>query len=112
MSTENIPIIHLHHSSQVWAAKHLPQNRDIFMTTGGTGSLCLWKYNYPAKRITTDKEGMEMGVVGKLTRLQNMTVSTQPIASFDWSPDKEGLAVCTSFDQMLRVLIVTKLNKV
>jgi len=100
------------HKSTVWAVKHVPQNRDIFMTTGGTGTLCLWKYNYPAKRVETDKEGMEHGVIGTLTRLQNMTVATQPIASFDWSPDKEGLAICTSFDQMLRVLIVTKLNKV
>jgi len=100
------------HKSTVWAAKHLPQNRDVFMTTGGTGSLCLWKYEYPGKRKTEDKEGMEMGVMGTLKKLQNMTLSTQPIASFDWSPDKEGLAVCTSFDQMLRVLIVTKLNKI
>ena len=38
------------------------------------------------------------------------SVATQPIASWDWSPDKEGLAVCTSFDQTLRILICTKLN--
>ena len=27
-------------------------------------------------------------------------------------PDKEGLAVCGSFDQCVRVVIVTRLNKV
>lgn len=31
------------HNSTVWQVKHLPQNRELFMTTGGTGSLCLWK---------------------------------------------------------------------
>lgn len=31
------------HDSTVWQVKHLPQNREIFVTTGGTGSLCLWK---------------------------------------------------------------------
>jgi hypothetical protein len=39
-------------------------------------------------------------------------VSTQPINSFDWSPDKEGLACCGSFDQCVRVVVVTKLNKI
>jgi hypothetical protein len=29
--------------AQVWTVSHLPQNRDIWMTTGGNGSLCLWK---------------------------------------------------------------------
>lgn len=55
-------------------------------------------------------DGEEVGIVGDLTLLQNATLSSQPISGFDWSPDKQGLAVCASFDQMLRVLIVTKLN--
>ena len=32
-----------HDKATVWTARHLPQNRDIFMTTGGNGSACLWK---------------------------------------------------------------------
>lgn len=28
--------------STVWCAKHLPQNRDIFITCGGSGSIRLW----------------------------------------------------------------------
>ncbi|XP_071079335.1 dynein axonemal assembly factor 10-like [Haliotis cracherodii] len=100
------------HKSTVWLARHLPQNRDIFMTGGGNGSLNLWKYSYPDKRVVEDSDGVAMGVVGSVNLLQNVTMSTQPISSFDWSPDKEGLCVCTSFDQNLRVLIVTKLNKV
>lgn len=53
-----------------------------------------------------------MGVAGSVSLLQNVTLSTQPISSLDWSPDKRGLCICSSFDQMVRVLIITKLNKV
>ena len=31
------------HDSTVWCVKHLPSNRDVFMTAGGNGSLSLWK---------------------------------------------------------------------
>lgn len=48
--------------------------------------------------------------MGSVSLLQNVTLSTQPICGFDWSPDKMGLAVCGAFDQTLRVVIVTKLN--
>lgn len=67
---------------------------------------------YPAQRSKKDSEGAEMGVAGSVSLLQNVTLSTQPISSLDWSPDKKGLCVCGAFDQTVRVLIVTKLNKV
>ncbi|ESO03705.1 hypothetical protein HELRODRAFT_185629 [Helobdella robusta] len=98
------------HKSTVWGVKHLCQNRDLFVTLGGNGSVNLWKYDYPSQRCTTDTEGEKVGVMGSLCPLQNIHLSTQPISGFDWSPDKLGLAVCTSFDQNLRVLLVTKLN--
>jgi len=44
--------------------------------------------SYPSKRTEVDDEGFEVGVMGSLTKLQNVTLATQPIASFDWSPDK------------------------
>ncbi|RXN01390.1 hypothetical protein EOD39_6949 [Acipenser ruthenus] len=100
------------HKSTVWQARHLPQNRDIFMTAGGAGGLHLWKYEYPAQRSKKDADEIEMGVAGSASLLQNVTLSTQPIASLDWSPDKQGLCVCSAFDQTVRVLIVTKLNRV
>ncbi|XP_033734571.1 WD repeat-containing protein 92-like [Pecten maximus] len=100
------------HKSTVWGVKHLPQNRDVFMSMGGNGSLYLWKYSYPGQRVEKDSEGREGGVPGTVNLLQNITMTTQPISSLDWSPDKEGLCVCTAFDQTLRVLVVTKLNRV
>ncbi|CDQ80676.1 unnamed protein product [Oncorhynchus mykiss] len=100
------------HKSTIWQVRHLPQNRDIFMTAGGAGNLHLWKYEYPAQRSKKDSDEVDMGVAGTVTLLQNVTLSTQPIASLDWSPDKQGLCVCSAFDQSVRVLIVTKLNRV
>ena len=44
--------------------------------------------SYPSKRCETDDDGFEVGVMGSLKKLQNVTLSTQPIASFDWSADK------------------------
>lgn len=44
--------------------------------------------------------------------VNSRNLSTQPLGSFDWSPDKEGLCVMSSFDQCVRVCIVTKLNKI
>ena len=67
---------------------------------------------YPIQRSKKDSEGVEMGVAGSVSLLQNVTLSTQPVSSLDWSPDKRGLCICSSFDQMVRVLIVTKLHKI
>jgi hypothetical protein len=65
---------------------------------------------YPPNRVSKDTNGKEIGVPGSLSLLQNVGLSTQPISSFSWSTDKLGLAVSTSFDQTLRVIVVTKLN--
>lgn len=100
------------HKSTIWTVRHLPQNRDVFITCGGSGSLNLWKYSYPASRVKECSDGTKMGVVGTVQSIQNVIMSTQPISSFDWSSDKAGLAVCTAFDQTFRVIIVTKLNTV
>ncbi|CAM4725011.1 unnamed protein product [Leuciscus chuanchicus] len=100
------------HKSTVWQVRHLPQNRDIFMTSGGAGNLHLWKYEYPGQRTKKGSDDVDEGVAGSVNLLQNVTLSTQPISSLDWSPDKQGLCVSSSFDQSVRVLIVTKLNTV
>jgi len=96
----------------IWAAKHVPQNRDLVMTCGGDGTAYLYKYHYPAERFTTDSStGHRRGVAGSVELLNNRKLSDQPIGAFDWSSDKQGLFVCASFDQMIRVGVVTKLAK-
>ena len=42
----------------VWCVRHLPQNRELFMTGGGNGGFNLYKYHYPASRV---KEGPPPG---------------------------------------------------
>jgi WD repeat-containing protein 92 len=99
------------HKSTVWLARHLPTNRDIFMTCGGNGGLNIYRYKYPDRRTVKDSEGRLKGVVGSVELLNARIVGTQPIVSFDWSPDKEGLSVCCCLDQTVRVMLVTKLHK-
>jgi len=98
------------HKSTVWGVRHVPQNRDLMMTTGGNGGLNLYKYSYPKQRQTKDAEGRPMGVPGTVELLNSKIISTQPIVSFDWNLDKEGLSALACLDQTIRIFIVTKLN--
>lgn len=98
------------HKHTIWTVRHLPQHREIFTTTGGNGSVYLWKYMYPEERYKTDSDGLKATNPGKLQLIQNQLISTQPINNFRWCTGKLGLAVCTSFDQNIRLLITTKLN--
>lgn len=98
------------HKSTIWCGKHLPQNREIFVTTGGNGSIMLWKYSYPVSRSKKLDDGSEVGVTGNTNLLQHATITEQPITSFEWSPDKVGLSACTGLDQTLRIVINTKLS--
>ena len=99
------------HKSTVWVCRHLPQNRDLFMTGGGNGGFNLYKYHYPKSRVTNAKDNVPMGVAGNVELLNSRVISSQPIISFDWSADLEGLCVLSCLDQTIRAYIVTKLNK-
>ncbi|KAJ8612554.1 hypothetical protein CTAYLR_003733 [Chrysophaeum taylorii] len=99
------------HKATVWLAKHLPQNRDVWMTGGGNGGFNLYTYHYPKKRFTKAMNDIPVGVVGEVELLNSRIISSQPIVTFDWSPDREGLAVLACLDQTLRVYICTKLDK-
>lgn len=99
------------HRSTVWLGKHMPQNRDVFATLGGNGGFNLYKYNYPLNRVGKhSQDGLPIGVMGHVELLNSRVISPQPIISFDWSPDRAGLAVLGSLDQSVRVYIVTKLD--
>jgi len=94
----------------IWGGAFLPQNREIFMTLGGSGCLGLYKYKYPSKRTKTLDDDSVVGVIGEMEKLQEASLGDQPISGFDWSHDKNGLGVCTGFDQKIRLVICTKLN--
>jgi len=63
----------------------------------------------PSDPPPQDQDGKEMGVAGTMEQVSWRNFSSQPINSMDWSPDKQGLFVCSAFDQCLRVGIATKL---
>lgn len=57
------------------------------------------------------KEGGEaMGVVGTIERLAVHGLSSQPVAAFDWHPDRAGLFACAAFDQRIVVGAVTRVH--
>lgn len=94
----------------IWTTKSLPQNREVFISGGG-GDLTLSKYQYPPEREVRDPEGMKRGVAGAIDSINQAKVGDQPINAIDWNRAKEGLLACTSFDQSLRVMLVTKLDR-
>ena len=49
--------------------------------------------SYPDKRVKKDAKDLDMGVIGSVSLLQNANLSTQPITSFDWSPDKVSQSI-------------------
>ena len=63
------------HKSTVWLARHLPQNRDLFMTGGGNGGFNVYKYSYPSARTTTAKDNHPMGVAGSVELLNSRVIS-------------------------------------
>ncbi|GAB4815228.1 hypothetical protein N2152v2_002274 [Parachlorella kessleri] len=97
LRTEKLPP-----AATLWTVQHMPQNRDVFAVGAGDGSLTLCKV------VKDSKTGESMGVVGTMETLATKTLSSQPISSFDWHPDKAGLFVTTAFDQCVRVGILTK----
>ena len=81
------------HKATIWHCKHLPQNRDVFMTCGGNGGLNIYKYSYPAQRSVKDANGVMKGQPGSVELLNSKVISTQPIVSFDWSDERRPLDI-------------------
>lgn len=91
------------HKSTVWLTRHLPQNRDLFVTGGGNGGLNIYKYHYPSNRVGKHKQdNAPVGIVGTVELLNSRVLSTQPIISFDWSVDRQGLCCMACLDQSIR----------
>ena len=101
-------LAHSAHASTVWTAKHLPSNREVWLTTGGNGSLQLYRYEYPAQRSRKGEDGEE-GVMGEIKVIGKGRWGEQPIVSVEWHAEKVGLLCAASLDQQIRVGLVTKL---
>lgn len=82
-------------SATVWVIQHCPQRRDVIATTGSSGELLVWRKS---------KKGLEY------EKISSSKITTQPLCSFDWHPDKEGLAVMGAFDQTVRIALITHLQ--
>ena len=82
----------------IWGVRHMPQNREISALLLGDGSVELYKYEYPGNRMK------EPGI---LKRIVAKALAPQPINAWDWHQEKRGLAVCTGFDQAIRVVLAT-----
>eukprot|EP00755_Sulcionema_specki_P004657 Sspe_Gene.30630::Locus_15138_Transcript_1_3_Confidence_0.600_Length_1326::g.30630::m.30630 len=93
----------------IWTTRPCPQRREVMMACGA-GELALCRYVYPPQRKMQDVDGKEKGVAGTIDEVNKVTLSQQPIASFDWNRSKEGLGICSCFDQSLRVMVCTKLD--
>lgn len=93
----------------IWTTRSVPQNREVFLSGGG-GDLTLSQYKYPPERTLKDPDGIKRGVPGAIEQLNQAKVGDQPMNAIDWNKSKEGLLACTSFDQCLRIMLVTKLN--
>ncbi len=50
--------------------------------------LCFLPSSYPDNRVKQDDKGRDVGVVGNVSLLQNVALSSQPISSMDWNHDK------------------------
>lgn len=56
---------------------------------------CFWHPSCFARRVIEDKRtGEKEGVVGSAELLCGRDISCQPVAAFDWSPDKASVADC------------------
>lgn len=61
--------------------------------------------SYPDQRVKKDANDLEMGVIGSVSMLQNASLSTQPITSFDWSPDKVSDVYLILYNSSLLLVI-------
>lgn len=98
-------------NSTIWNVKTLPQNRDVFVSCIGNGYINLFRYEYPSKNYIKNKNGKKEGVIGSVELINETQITNQPINSWNWNKHKNGLACMTSLDQSIKVIIVTKLDK-
>ena len=79
--------------STVWSAVTCPHDERVLVSSLGSGALRLLSL--------TECD---------LSSVTSLQASDRPLTTFSWSRDKPGLAVSTSFDQKIRVVLVTNIQ--
>jgi len=91
----------------VWTANEAPQDEGLMLATLGSGAVQLIRHKEPGHRVMIGVDGGNVGTPGDFEKLCSRQLTDKPVTSSDWSRDKAGLVVTSSFDQKIRVLIVT-----
>ena len=81
-------------SSTVWSAVTSPHSESLLAACLGSGSIQL---------LSLSQEN--------ISSLSSHQATDRPLTSWHWSTDKPGLAVTTGFDQNIRVVIVTNIER-
>ncbi len=77
-------------TTTIWGGHFCPHNSELFMTTGGNGTLDLFR------TINGDHDSITV------ERASKSSMSDGPIVSFDWNEHKEGLFAFVSLDNTVQ----------
>jgi len=91
----------------IWDAKCAPQKDSLILAPLGSGAIDLIRYVDPGHRVMIGSDGRNVGTPGKFLKVATKQLTDKPVTSIDWSKDKAGLVIASSFDQHLRVLLIT-----
>lgn len=91
----------------VWSAKSAPQDVGLILTSMGSGAVEQVRYKEPGHRVMIGGDGCNVGTPGEFLQGLNKQLTDKPVTSSDWSMDKAGLVVTSSFDQNIRIPMVT-----
>jgi len=85
----------------VWDGAFSPHDQSLFVTSGGNGSLHLYKTYSPPHGV-----GDPLTLPPRASLLHSLAVTPQPITCFDWHPSKQGLCLFGSMDNSVSIAIV------
>lgn len=85
-------------STTLWSVRHLPQIRDTFIVTSGSGNVALYNYIYPEKRWKEDDNKIKEGVVGKVKKFKKPCLATSQLIP------SNGLKISSDWEYVPRLI--------
>jgi len=79
------------HESTVWSVKHNPNDPTMFATTGGNGTLNLYKHN--------KESAQQLGTIGLVS-------NRLPAITLDWFQSRPGLVAYTTLERTVGLLAI------